>query len=91
MISWTPYALVSMYSAFINPNDVTPLQSILPAMFAKSSTVLSSIFYILSNRPVLDKIVVDSELNRGNDLNLKEILSPSRSNFYSNFNSISKQ
>ena len=76
LISWTPYALVSMYSAFIDSNDITPLVATLPAMFAKSSTVLSSIFYILSNKKIFEKIIADSESNQ--DEHPKELLSPSR-------------
>ena len=88
LISWTPYALVSMYSAFIDSNDITPLVATLPAMFAKSSTVLSSIFYILSNKKILEKIIADSESNQ--DEHPKELLSPSRgisSFFYINLES----
>ena len=29
----TPYAIVSMYSAFINPDHISPFGSTLPAMF----------------------------------------------------------
>ncbi len=71
-----------MNSAFINVINTTPLQSALPSMFAKSSLVTSSIFYIFSNKRILDKIT-----NYKKDQNeQKDISSPSRSNnfFYTN-------
>ncbi|RNA43725.1 vertebrate ancient opsin-like [Brachionus plicatilis] len=37
IISWTPYAISSMYTAFINSSGVPPLVSTLPSLFAKSS------------------------------------------------------
>jgi hypothetical protein len=41
---------------FFNPDDISPMAAILPAMFAKSSLVLNSIFYIYSNQRVKDKV-----------------------------------
>lgn len=49
LLTWTPYSIVSMYSAFIDPSDISPLASTLPAMFAKSSMVWSTILFIYSN------------------------------------------
>ncbi len=55
-ISWTPYALVALISAFIDPNLVTPMGSLLPALFAKTSMVWSTIFYIMSNKQIKYKV-----------------------------------
>jgi len=52
IISWTPYAVVSMISAFANPDLISPMGALLPAIFAKSSMLTSSIFYILSNHKI---------------------------------------
>ena len=51
-----PYSVVSFYSAFINPNDISPLGSSLPAMFAKSSLVWSSLLILLANKQVRSKL-----------------------------------
>lgn len=58
-MTWTPYGLVSLYSAFINPEDISPLCSTLPALFAKSSMVWSTIFYIFSNKEITKRFKND--------------------------------
>ncbi len=79
-ISWTPYALVALYAAFVDSN-LAPLSGTLPAMFAKSSMVWSSVLYIFTNKQIRVK------LTRG--LFFKEMeraeISISRGN-YSHFN-----
>ena len=49
IFSWTPYAVVSFYAAFLG-NDLPPLAGTLPAMFAKSEFLWSSLVFIWSNR-----------------------------------------
>ena len=49
LFAWTPYALVAFYSALIEPNGVGPFYSLLPAVFAKSSVLWSSLFYLCTN------------------------------------------
>ena len=39
LIAWGPYAIVSMYSAFINDPPLSPIIATIPALFAKSSIV----------------------------------------------------
>ena len=56
IFSWLPYAIVTLYSAFVNPSHITPLGSTLSAIFAKSSLFLSSMFYIFSNKNFKSKI-----------------------------------
>ena len=56
LISWCPYALVSMYSAFIDPNDISTMVSTIPSMFAKSSFVWSTILFIYSNSEIKKKL-----------------------------------
>lgn len=55
-ISWTPYAIAAMISAFIDPEWITPMGSLLPALFAKTSMVWSTVFYIMSNKQIKYKI-----------------------------------
>ena len=45
VISWTPYAGVAFYAAFLG-EDLPPIWGTLPAMFSKSSMVWTSIIYI---------------------------------------------
>ena len=56
MLTWSPYAFVTLYSSFVNPDHITPVGSTLPAIFAKSSTVWSTIFYIFSNKNIKSKM-----------------------------------
>ena len=55
MITWTPYSVVSMWSAFVNPEDISPLGATLPAMFAKSSMVWGTLLYLMTNSRVRAK------------------------------------
>lgn len=57
LITWTPYSLVSMWSAFVNPDHISPLGSTIPAMFAKSSMVWSTILFVYSNKPIREKFL----------------------------------
>lgn len=55
-ITWTPYAIVSMVSAFIDPDLISPFGSTIPALFAKTSMVWPTIFYIMTNNQIKSKI-----------------------------------
>ncbi|KAJ3586254.1 hypothetical protein NHX12_012654 [Muraenolepis orangiensis] len=44
--AWTPYAIVSMWAAFGQPENVPPMAFALAAMFAKSSTLYNPIVYL---------------------------------------------
>lgn len=57
LVSWTPYAMVSMYSAFIDANGVSPLLGTVPAIFAKSSMLWTSVIFIWSNRQIRLKLL----------------------------------
>ena len=56
VVAWTPYAMVAMYSAFINPKGVSPLLGTIPAIFAKSSMLWTSVIYIFSNRQIRENL-----------------------------------
>lgn len=81
ILAWTPYAVVSMYSAFINPDHITPLRATLPAMFAKSSFILSSMFYVCSNKEIFSKVFkVNSVSSHASNNNNIQSLGFSRGN-----------
>jgi hypothetical protein len=52
IITWTPYAAISMYSAFIDSNRIEPLLGTSLALFTKSSMLWPPILCILSNRKI---------------------------------------
>lgn len=45
--SWTPYAMVSMWSAYKDSSTIPPEVSLLPCMFAKTSTVYNPLIYYI--------------------------------------------
>ncbi|XP_022096856.1 rhodopsin-like [Acanthaster planci] len=47
MVSWSPYAILALYSAFGNSAYLPPLVTTLPAMFAKASTAYNPVIYFL--------------------------------------------
>ena len=56
MLTWTPYPFVSLYSAFFNPDHITPLMTTIPAVLAKTSMALSILFYIFTNKELKLKL-----------------------------------
>ncbi|KAK7907165.1 hypothetical protein WMY93_015777 [Mugilogobius chulae] len=47
---WTPYGLVSLWSVFRDSKSIPPEISLLPCMFAKSSTVYNPLIYYFFSR-----------------------------------------
>ncbi|KAG7248166.1 hypothetical protein CRUP_002269 [Coryphaenoides rupestris] len=47
LTAWSPYAIVSMWAAFGEPEKVPPMAFALAAMFAKSSTLYNPIVYLV--------------------------------------------
>lgn len=47
MACWTPYGLVSLWSIFRDSSTIPPEISLLPCMFAKSSTVYNPLIYYI--------------------------------------------
>jgi hypothetical protein len=60
MISWSPYAAVCMYRAFIG-REVSPMVATIPAFFAKSSLAWPSLLTIIGNSDVRNKLGFQSE------------------------------
>ncbi|XP_026174873.1 opsin 8, group member b [Mastacembelus armatus] len=47
---WAPYGMVSLWSIFHDSNSIPPEVSLLPCMFAKSSTVYNPLIYYIFSR-----------------------------------------
>ncbi|OCT81357.1 opsin-5 [Xenopus laevis] len=45
LVSWTPYAAVSLWSIFHSSKHIPPIVSLLPCLFAKSSTAFNPMIY----------------------------------------------
>ena len=58
-MSWTPYAMVTMWTSFVNEHTIGPLVASIPAMFAKSSMLWSSLLYIFSNQQIKKQFSID--------------------------------
>ncbi|KAM9364394.1 opsin-3 [Pholidichthys leucotaenia] len=50
LVCWTPYAIVSMMSAFGRKSIVSPTVAIIPSFFAKSSTAYNPLIYVFMSR-----------------------------------------
>ncbi|CAF0751292.1 unnamed protein product [Brachionus calyciflorus] len=62
MISWTPYAIVSLISSFFyNYIKISPIGSLIPSVFAKTSLLWPSVLYIFSNNQI--KTFLSNKLN----------------------------
>ena len=57
LISWTPYAVVSLVSATGHKDMIGPLSASIPAYFAKSSCIYNPIIYILSFKTFRQKML----------------------------------
>ncbi len=49
VVSWSPYAIVSLIGIFYDQSVLTPTASMLPALFAKTSSFLNPFVYALSH------------------------------------------
>ena len=66
VVCWTPYCLISMYSAFFSyaGQNFSPYASTVSSMFAKSSMLWPSIILLISNeRNYLNEMLKGSFLN----------------------------
>jgi hypothetical protein len=67
IISWTPYAIVCIYRAFLDETKVSPLAATLPAFFGKSSLAWPAIFTMIGNRDIRMKICGYDEIIAANN------------------------
>ncbi|KAM4694916.1 opsin-5-like [Discoglossus pictus] len=56
LISWTPYAAVSFWSIFHSSKYIPPIVSLLPCLFAKSSTAFNPIIYYMFSKAFRQKV-----------------------------------
>ena len=49
ILTWIPYAIEAFYSSLFNSPAKEPLFSVIPTIFAKSSMLWPSLFYLLTN------------------------------------------
>ncbi|KAI5612052.1 hypothetical protein C0J50_0720 [Silurus asotus] len=67
LLAWSPYAAVSMWAAFVNPDAVPPIAFAAAAVFAKSSTLYNPLVYLgfkPNFRRSLQRRVVSSSLHQ---------------------------
>ncbi len=55
-LAWSPYAFVSMWSAFKNFNDIPPLFHTSLAIFGKSCMVWAPMLFIFANQNIMNKL-----------------------------------
>lgn len=48
LVAWTPYAVMSLYSAVAGPEHMPAIVTIVPAMFAKSSSLYNPLIYFFA-------------------------------------------
>lgn len=56
LASWTPYAIVSFWSMFHSSENIPPTVSLLPCLFAKSSTAFNPIIYYMFSKTFRQKV-----------------------------------
>ena len=85
LMSWAPYASLSMAKSFMQNVKIMPFTSICVALLAKSSLLWTTLFYILTNTKILRKYHRRSRLNNGAvaaATSLSQTQSVSKSNEY---------
>ncbi|KAK3585626.1 hypothetical protein CHS0354_004543 [Potamilus streckersoni] len=58
LFSWTPYAIVSIVTAIINPMSIPTLGKTLPGIFAKCSAIWNPIVYVIRNSEFRESIIL---------------------------------
>lgn len=56
VFSWTPYAVVTLYTIITTPQDISPLVATLPSLFAKTAVCYNPIIYFLFYKKFRDSI-----------------------------------
>ena len=71
VLSWTPYAVVSMYVAFVDSNaNFPPLLITSLSIFGKSCLLWSSVIYVFFNNDIYSKIFTVKSLNKNETIKL---------------------
>ncbi|XP_075719945.1 opsin-5-like [Rhinoderma darwinii] len=56
LLAWMPYAIVSFWSMFHSTASIPPIVSLLPCLFAKSSTAFNPILYYMFSKTFRQKV-----------------------------------
>ncbi|XP_068136255.1 opsin-5-like isoform X2 [Hyperolius riggenbachi] len=56
LLAWTPYAIVSFWSMFQSSASIPPFVSLLPCLFAKSSTAFNPLIYYAFSKTFRQKV-----------------------------------
>lgn len=56
LITWLPFTIVSFFKVIIDEELISPLTSTLSAIFAKSYPLCSSLFYVMVNPKIRQKL-----------------------------------
>jgi hypothetical protein len=64
LVSWTPYAAVSMYRAFINGSELDPMTATIPAFFGKFSLAWPALLTLFGNKDIRNKLNFHNERHR---------------------------
>ena len=75
MISWTPYAVVCLYRAFLENSSVSPLAATIPAFFGKFSLAWPALISLFGNTDIKRKLCrVSLKKNTEKDLEVVSFL-----------------
>ena len=55
--SWSPYAFISMYNAFIDSSQIETLTTLVPSKLAKSTLFWTSFIYMIFDTRILRKVL----------------------------------
>ena len=58
LFTWLPFSVILMCSTFLN-SEISPLFSTLSNMFASSSSIWSTLLYLISNKHIKAKLTFD--------------------------------
>lgn len=87
IITWTPYSFVLLVNSFKITNYSWPIASTVSAVFAKSSVVWSTFFYLITNKNIksnLKKLFCKNKSSKTGSLSMDaETRHETRSRFYS--------
>ena len=66
--AWTPYTIVSLYSAFGDPDNISTLLAAVPSLFAKTATMYNPIVYFFSYKTFRESLLKLIRRHRNRDL-----------------------
>ena len=70
LVAWTPYAVVSLYSAVSGPEHIPTVATIVPAMFAKSSCLYNPLIHFFVYKKFRESLWMQWQKVRGRNVQL---------------------